>query len=399
MSKIFMIFIIIFFVFIGIITTDNNFSLVNCNNNKNICFYNGNDNLILDGYISSEITEKNGKKNFIFKVKNEFKNGNKNINIDLYNDKNELFYGDILKIQCSLEKPKNSANSSFNYVKYLQLKRTYSVGKNCKILAKVGVKKNFKFYIFKLKEKIKNKIYSIYKNPYNGFIFGILFGGNYLQKDISALFSDAGISHITAISGYNISIIITIITILSRKININRKYSFYIIIFVLVFFAIITGGNASVVRAVIMGICSQIATQFGRISSNLNTLFFVGFIMVLINPMILIYDVGFQLSFCATLGILIFNPILDKIIPKKINFLEIRDNFITTISASVATFPIIYLNFGKITLTGIAVNIFILFFLPYLMLFSILSIFFSFFSKISILIMDYIIFICNLFVN
>ncbi len=375
-------------------TSDKNFSLVNCNDSKNICFYNGK-NEDLEGFIVSEINDKNGRKEFIIENK---KNGNNRILISVYS-KSDLFYGDYLYINCDLAFPNNSKNSKFNYIRYLQLKNVYSVCNNIKISKYENMKKfDLYYYILKLKYFVKNRVDEIYEKPYSGLIFGVLFGGNFLDKDLSNLFSKAGISHITAVSGYNVSIIVSILSGVFLKIGVNRFKIFYFLLIFLFLFVLFTGATASVIRAAIMGACSLMALQFGRISSGVLLLFFVGFVMVLSNPLILIYDVGFELSFLATFGILFFKPILDNVFIKFNNFLNIKDSFNTTISAFVCTFPVIFINFGSFNLLSIIINLLVLQYIPFLMFFGFVSIFLSkFVSFFAVFIMKYIIFICQVF--
>lgn len=369
MSKIFLFFIILYFIFIGIITSDKDFNLINYDDK----------NLNISDYISSDIVLKNGKKEFII---------NKTL-ISIYS-KEELFYGDYLNLICDdFSIPK----------KYLQVKGVKYVCNKPKILnIQNNKKQDFYFYLLKVKYFVKNRIDKIYGNPYNGLIFGILFGGNYLDKDLSNLFSKAGISHITAVSGYNISIIISIFSSIFLKLGFNRFKVFYFLLLFLFLFVLFAGATASVIRAAIMGICSLFALQFGRMSSKIFGLFFVGFIMILFNPLLLIYDIGFQLSFLATFGILFLKPMLDNLFVKFGDFLNIKESFNTTVSAFIFTCPIISLNFSSFNLLSVIVNLLVLQYIPFLMLFGFASIFIPKFVPIfAVFIMKYIIFVCDVF--
>lgn len=369
MSKFLLFFIILFFIFVGILTSDKNFNLVNFDNKD----------LNINGYILSEVTSKNGKIEFVI---------NKTL-VSIY-FKEDLFYGDYIKLSCkNFSIPK----------KYLQVRDIKYICNKPKILnVEKNKKQDFYYYLFKLKCFIKNKISKIYASPYDGLLFGILFGGNYLGKDLSNLFSKAGISHITAVSGYNISIIISILSFAFLKIGFNRFKIFYFLILFLILFVFFTGASSSVLRAAIMGACSLFALQIGRMSNCSFVLFFVGFIMVLCNPLILIYDVGFQLSFLATFGILFLKPKLDNIFAKIKDFINIKESLTTTISAFIFTCPIIFINFGSFNLLSILINLLILQYIPFLMLFGFVSIFFpNFISIFALIIMKYIIFICEVF--
>ena len=108
------------------------------------------------------------------------------------------------------------------------------------------------------------------------------------------IFSNAGLSHILAISGMHVSFVLLGLQITLKKIG-KRSTNIFIIVF-LTFFSILTGGSSSVIRAVTMVIISQLAKLLFTKSDTLNNIFFSAVILLIINPLI-VYDVGFILSF------------------------------------------------------------------------------------------------------
>jgi competence protein ComEC len=96
--------------------------------------------------------------------------------------------------------------------------------------------------------------------------------------------------------------------------------------------------------------------------------------MLAINPKILFWDVGFQLSFAATLGIIYFMPVLNQLTEKLPQAFGLKTLILTTLSAIMATLPIILFNFGTLSLSAPLVNLLILPFVPATMLFGFLSI-------------------------
>lgn len=378
MAKIFLFFIILFLFFVGIITSDDDFNSVDLNNKKPY----------ISGNILSNVEEKNGKKEFVVH----------GYSVSITSKEN-LFYGDYVELSCS---------SIYVAKKYMQVNKVFYVCNKPKMLKYIFSKEHdFYYYLLKFKQNLMSKISSLYSKPYDAFVSGILFGYKGLDKDISTLFSNSGISHIIAISGYNISIIVTILSSLFIRVGVNRFKSFYFIVFIIFLFTIFTGASSSVVRASIMGCISLFALQFGRKSNAINLLFIVGFIMVLFNPLILIYDIGFQLSFLATFGILLLNPILEKIFINIEEFLGVKSSLFTTVSAFIMTSPVIFINFGKFGFLPILINILVLPTVPLIMLFGFISIvlsfvpflyfIFKFFSFLATFLMEYIILVCRIF--
>lgn len=117
------------------------------------------------------------------------------------------------------------------------------------------------------------------------------------------------------------------------------------------------GFQASIVRAAIMGSIALLAQKVGRLSDSTRAIVITAAIMLLINPMLLRFDVGFQLSFLAMLGIvLLTRPIegLLRFIPQVVN---LRTVISTTLSAQVFTLPILIYNFGRISLVSPITNV------------------------------------------
>ena len=211
--------------------------------------------------------------------------------------------------------------------------------------------------------------------PQASFLAGLLIGAKKsIPADLMAVFNQTGTTHIIAVSGYNVTIIAAFLLLLAQNLGLSRKKAFWLIIFVLIIFVIITGLQASIIRASIMGALVLLANYLGRLSKIRNALVLAAGLMLIVNPKILVYDLGFQLSFLATLGLIYFNPILIKVcqVEKFIKLKSLRiilgDYFITTLSAIILTTPLILYNFGKISLIAPLANILILPFIPIAML-------------------------------
>jgi len=236
---------------------------------------------------------------------------------------------------------------------------------------------------------------------------GILFGerAEFTDKFEEAM-KKSGTTHVVALSGYNVAIIgITLSTALAYLVK--RKYAFYASLAAIPAFVIMTGAEASVVRAGIMGIILLLAEQQSRIYSFRNAVTLTAFIMLLFNPTLLVFDTGFQLSFAALLGIVYIYPRFKKRfkISEEGGVLGWKRNLFQTLSAQVAVLPIALTTFGYFSPTALFANVLILEFIPVTMLFGFLTAVLGFFSYglsltmgwLTSVFLGYEIFIINLF--
>jgi competence protein ComEC len=136
---------------------------------------------------------------------------------------------------------------------------------------------------------------------------GILIGAKEnLSEKMLEDFRKTGVIHIVVLSGFNLSILAEFIIILLSVFG--RKISAIFGSISIILFAIMTGASATIVRASLMALLIILAKSFGRQTEALKLLFVAGFLMLVNNPMLLLYDPSFQLSFLATLGLIILAP-------------------------------------------------------------------------------------------
>jgi competence protein ComEC len=181
--------------------------------------------------------------------------------------------------------------------------------------------------------------------------------------------SYTGTTHLVALSGYNITIIGKgIILVLGAWFS--RKKTFIFTTVAIIGFVLMTGAEASVVRAAIMGFLVLLADRAERLYSFRNALSIAAFCMVLINPKILLFDVGFQLSFAAVMGLVYLRPAFARIFPfaRKPGFLNWRENLMQTLSAQIAVLPILLSVFGSFSPISLITNVLVLLFIPITML-------------------------------
>lgn len=190
---------------------------------------------------------------------------------------------------------------------------------------------------------------------------GILFGiKGEIPKDFFLALQNAGMLHVIALSGQNISILIAVIFKLTQFLG--KRLSILVSSCGVFAFIIFVGPSASVVRAGIMGTLSLMALFFGRQYLAFWGLFISGVIMLLVKPD-LTYDVGFQLSCLATFGIIIFSRKTRGFAMWDI----IKGTFWTTFSAQIFTTPVILANFGRLSVVSLLTNVLVLWTVPYIM--------------------------------
>jgi competence protein ComEC len=136
----------------------------------------------------------------------------------------------------------------------------------------------------------------------------------------------------------------------------------------IIVFALLVGAEASVVRASIMATLALIALAVGRQYDVLRALFVAGAVMLLLNPYLLVYDVGFQLSFMATLGLILIAPQFEGRVITALSTFGIKDFLVATVATQIAVLPLLLYHIGEFSLVAIIVNVVVLPVVPLAML-------------------------------
>lgn len=287
-------------------------------------------------------------------------------------------YGDKLEVKCQLEIPENI--DGFDYRMYLAKDGIYYICKNPKIKL-FSHSNGSKIYstILKIKNKLQENIDRLMPAPESGLLSGLLLGGDdKLSKEVQENFSKTGLTHIVAVSGYNVTIIAEYLMLLGILLGLWRKQAFYFALLGIFLFVVMTGMSASAVRAGVMGWLILWAMKNGRLSNAQNSIIFAAGVMLLWNPLLLRWDVGFQLSFGATLGIVYFYPVIEKYSIKKNGISFLSEILFLTLSAQVFVLPIILNNFQQLSIISPLANLLVLPIIPLTMLLGFIMIVLSF---------------------
>lgn len=277
-------------------------------------------------------------------------------------------YGDKLKVSCQLEIPENI--EGFDYRMYLAKDDIFYVCKNPKIELLQGGQGNRSYaVILKIKNNLQDKITALLPAPQSGLLIGLILGGDdQLSKSVQDNFSKTGMTHIVAVSGYNVTIVAEYLMLLGIFLGLLRKQAFWFALTGIFLFVVMTGFPASAVRAGVMGMLLLWAMKNGRLANAQNSIIFSAGVMLLINPLLLRWDVGFQLSFLATVGIVYFYPLIEKYSIKKNGISFFNEILFLTLSAQVFVLPIIMNDFQKLSLISPLANLLVLPIIPLTML-------------------------------
>ncbi|MBI2011002.1 MAG: ComEC/Rec2 family competence protein [Candidatus Colwellbacteria bacterium] len=270
-------------------------------------------------------------------------------------------YGEVLEVNSKIEKsPSGSLNLVFE-------PGVRVIGQNQGNLIKSS--------LFGLKEKMVSNINSVLPQEKASLLSGLLFGErSEFTKEFDEALRKSGTTHIVALSGYNIAIIgTTLAGVLAGLIG--RRKAFYLSIFTIPTFVLMTGAQSSAVRAGIMGLILLLAQNQSRIYSFRNAITLTALLMLLLNPSLLRFDLGFQLSFAATIGIVYLYPRFKNWIRffGKNGWLNWRTTFLQTFSAQLAVSPILLTSFGYISPTALLSNILVLEAIPLTMFFGFIT--------------------------
>jgi competence protein ComEC len=338
-------------------------SIPDPNNSNNINYYNG-EELTFEAKVVDVDTRINGQK---LTVEPHISPGARYyfrpyllVRTDLYP---QFLRNDILKLNCKLKKP--DIFEDFNYEKYLARYNVYSICNypDIELLSRPG-----QGWIFGAKQKLSEGLNKSIKEPQASVLQAMVFGNRRgISSELLDQFSNSGISHIIAISGMHIMIITTALMYLLIGIGLNRRRAFWVAVVGLALYITMIGAPASAVRAGIMIFLVLLGQNLGRMTKSINAVILAAFLMLVINPKLLISDVGFQLSFMAVLGIIYLFPIFQKYFKKLPDTWKIRDMVAVTLSAQIMTLPLILYYFQKLSLLAVIANLLILPIVPILM--------------------------------
>jgi competence protein ComEC len=274
-------------------------------------------------------------------------------------------YGDRLSLDGKLVTPPEAED--FSYRAYLARQDVYTYLTYPRVhLLQSGVGNPLLAAIYRLRDWAYAEVFHLYPAPEAPLLAGILLGVDSEMPDrLAQAFRDTGTAHIIAISGFNIAILAQLFSKIFGRIF-SRWWALLASIIAITGYSIMVGGAPSVARAAVMGSLALIAQAIGRRSSGANALALTAAVMCLPNPQ-LPWDVSFQLSFGATLGLVLYGDRLQegftRLLEQRVSSdlaqritRPVSDYILMTLAAQWMTLPIILYHFKRLSLVSLIAN-------------------------------------------
>ena len=276
----------------------------------------------------------------------------------------EWNYGDKVSVEGVLEKPEafeTDLGRTFNYSGYLLAKGVgYTIPRAEVERLSEGGGYGFIGGILDLKHAFMQKLELLMPEPQVGLSEGLLLGvKRALGEELETTFRQTGIIHIVVLSGYNVMIVVTFILYVLGQVF-GRRLSVVFGLVGIVLFALLVGLSATVVRACLMASLLLIMGLTGRVYLVLRGLMLAGFIMLIWNPYSLAFDVGFQLSFIATLGLILVAPNLEERLRIMPSPLGAREFLVATLATQLFVLPLLLYQIGEFSVVAVIVNVLVL---------------------------------------
>jgi competence protein ComEC len=270
----------------------------------------------------------------------------------------EFQYGDKVSLAGSLEVPENS--SDFDWVSYLDMRGIgYEMYKPKVTLVSHGNGNWVMEKLLVVKRAFLGGLAKVVPEPHASFGGGIALGAKSgVPADLTAEFQVTGTSHLIAVSGYNLTAVVAATEGLLGFVPFALAQWGSLIAIILFTFA--TGASGATVRAAIMAGAMIAARVLGRPLALFRALMIAAFFMVLQNPRILFFDLSFELSFLAMLGIIFLSPIFEESLSKKIPWTTVRGLIIGTLAPQLAVLPLLLSISGIFSVMALPVNILVL---------------------------------------
>lgn len=299
------------------------------------------------------------------------------VNADLYSP---VKYGDRVEVSGRWGVPgiiDDGIGRPFNYAAYLAKDDIYHTLGFAEVeILSSGHGNPVKQVLFTIKHSLVSKMREILPEPESSLLAGLVVAGKgAMPRDILDEFRRAGIIHIVVLSGYNVAIIAEFIRKLIESVLVkisslgysrfaNPRFAAGASIVGIMLFVLMTGAEATVVRASLMVLAVIAAKAFGRNYSAPRALLVAAFLMILVNPKILVFDPSFQLSFLATCGLIWVTPFIEKYLDWLSDTWGARSMLSATIATQATVLPFLIWSMGDVSLVSLPANILVLLFIP-----------------------------------
>lgn len=279
-------------------------------------------------------------------------------------------YGDRVRATGVLITPAEA--DTFSYADYLARGGVFSIMQDTSVeVLSGGHGSPFYTALLDVKERASTLIAHSLPEPAAGLLGGILLGDESgIAPEVRDAFNAAGAAHVIAISGFNMALLSGVVMGLLTRFGIRRWRAAFIGIGVIVSYTLLVGASAAVVRAAMMSSLLVIGAIIKRKTYVPASLALVALLLSLQNPTV-IWDISFQLSFFATLGLALyaaplsrrFDALLARLFPRRTARMVgdfLAEPLIVSLAAQITTLPLIVLYFGRLSPVALLVNLLII---------------------------------------
>lgn len=220
---------------------------------------------------------------------------------------------------------------------------------------------------------LRRAFISVLPSPQAEFVQGVLFGGqDGLPKDLREAFRLTGVAHVTAASGFNVTLFSTTLLAPLFRRWFGRRRALPITIVLLALYVWLAGAGAPVLRAAIMTVVALLAYWLRR-PADITNIFLLAIAALLTWNPLWIFDIGFQLSVVATASLVYWSHTFERAVTWLPTTFELRSLCASSLAASIATAPILFWHFGRVSLLAPLANLLILPAIPWLMVAGLLA--------------------------
>lgn len=285
-------------------------------------------------------------------------------------------YGDQVRVRGRLDEPEDfagAAGRTFRYQAYLKKDDIYFTMSFAEsTVIERGQGNSIKSVLFLVKHAFLDSLQTQIREPEVALAAGILLGvKESLGEELTGDFQTTGVIHIVVLSGFNITIIALFVRGLFERMRMQYAWPASAILIVL--FVIMVGAGTTVVRAAVMGLLAALALATNRTYAVTRALLVAAAIMVVWNPLILMDDPSFQLSFVATLGLILVAPLIDPYLSWVPKWAELRMIAAATLSTQLTVLPLLLYHIGELSFVSVPANLLVLIAVPWAMLASFLA--------------------------
>jgi competence protein ComEC len=289
----------------------------------------------------------------------------------------DVAYGDEVVVEGKLKKPEafeTDSDRTFDYPHYLLAHGiTHQVSFPHITVLSHDNGNPVVASLISLKHFLLSGMQKALPEPESALLAGLLLGEKQsLGEKVTESFRNAGVVHIIVLSGYNVALVINAVLFIAQSF-LPRVAALSTAGVAIVAFVIMTGASETTIRASIMALIVLLARFLHRPTDGIRILLIAAAGMALFNPYLVLFDLSYQLSILATLGLILFSDKIAKRIPAIPETLGLREIVSTTIATQITVLPLLILSVGQVSIVSLISNVLVLPAVPLAMLVGFIS--------------------------